>query len=299
VPSPPHEHLVDLFRKCGELAPELLARCADIAYRHDRVEVTSIDLSQAASIEYRADGVVELRTADNTVVAAVIVEVQLSIDPDKKHSWPVYVCALRANLKCPVVLLVLTSDSKVARWARRPIDLGHPDFHLTPVVISFEDVPRILDPSDAHRLPQLAVLSALAHPELEIAETALDAIAPLPTDESELYFDLILASVPEQVRQLLEVRFMQGYQYQSEFARRYYNQGREAGREEGRSEGLRNAVLTLARGRFAAVTDDEVAALTALHDGQVLNELIAALARPGTVDEARAAFDRVLRARPR
>jgi hypothetical protein len=198
---------------------------------------------------------------------------------------------------------VLASNPTVARWARRPIDLGHPGFQLTPVVISFEDVPRIVDPSDAHRLPQLAVLSVVAHPELEIAETALHAIAPLPTDQSKLYFDLILASVPDAVRLLLEARFMQGYQYQSEFARKYYNQGRmeglEAGREEGRSEGLRDAVLVLARGRLDAVTDDDVAALTALHDEQAVNELIAALARPGTVDEARAAFDRVLRERSR
>ena len=174
------------------------------------------------------------------------------------------------------------------------------------MVISFEDVPRIVDPSDAHRLPQLAVLSVLAHPELEIAETALEAIAPLPTDQSKLYFDLILASVPEAIRQLLEARFMQGYQYQSEFARKYYNQGhvegleagRAEGREEGRCEGLRNAVVMLARGRFA-VTDDDTAALAAVHDEQILNELIAALAKPGTVDEVRAAFDRTLRERIR
>jgi predicted transposase YdaD len=179
------------------------------------------------------------------------------------------------------------------------------------------------------------VLSVLAHPDLDVAETAMEAIGPLPSSQSELYSDIILASVPEAVRKLLEARFMQGYQLQSEFARRQINEaseaareagraegreagrvegreagrvegreagrveGREAGRVEGREagrvEGLRSAVLTLARSRFDAVTDDDVAALAKLRDEDMLNELIVALGRPGTATEARAMFERVLR----
>jgi hypothetical protein len=319
VPSPSHEFLVDLFRTCGDLAPELLELCANIAFCRDHVEHTSIDLSQAVSTEYRADGVVELRDRDNNVVAAVIIEVQLHVDADKKLSWPVYICALRAKLHCPVLLLVLTRERHIARWARKPIELGHPGFRLAPLVIDFEDVPRIVNPVHARRIPQLAVLSVLAHPDLDVAETAMEAIGPLPSSQGELYSDIILASVPEAVRKLLEARFMQGYQLQSEFARRQINEaseaareagraegreagrveGREAGRVEGREagrvEGLRSAVLTLARSRFDAVTDDDVAALAKLRDEDMLNELIVALGRPGTATEARAMFERVLR----
>ena len=327
VPSPSHEFLVDLFRTCGDLAPELLELCANIVLHHHHVAHTSIDLSQAVSTEYRADGVVELRDRDSNIVAAVIVEVQLHVDADKKLSWPVYVGALRAKLHCPVLLLVLTRERSIARWARKPIELGHPGFRLAPLVIDFEDVPRIVNPAHARRIPQLAVLSALAHPDLDVAETAMEAIGPLPSSQSELYSDIILASVPEAVRKLLEARFMQGYQFQSEFARRQINEaseaarraGREAGHEEGRvegraegrvegraegrvegraegrAEGLRSAVLTLARSRFDSVTDDDVAALAKLHDENALNELIAVLAKAGTVAEARTMFDRVLR----
>src|SRR5512140_1359849 len=58
VPSRRHQVLVELFRNCGELAPELLRTCAGIKLDHDHVEPGSIDLSQVASTEYRADSVV-------------------------------------------------------------------------------------------------------------------------------------------------------------------------------------------------------------------------------------------------
>jgi hypothetical protein len=303
VPSPPHEILVELFRNCWALAPELLALCADIAYRHDHLERTSIDLSQVVSTEYRADSVVELRDRDDAAVAAVIVEVQLGVDAHKKYSWPVYVTTLRAKLQCPVVLLVLAPERAVARWAEQPIDLGHPGFRLEPVVISFDRVPRIQDAAHAQRLPELAVLSAMAHPELEVVETALAAIGPLRGDLNQLYFDVILANLPEALRQImLETRNMQGYQYRSEFARKYYNQGREEGiekgREEGiekgREEGLRAAVLRLARGRLASITPEDVAAIEAMHDEHTLTELIDALASAGSGTDVRAALDRVI-----
>jgi hypothetical protein len=189
-----------------------------------------------------------------------------------------------------VVLLVLTPERAVARWARRPIKLGHPGFRLKPVVISFDDVPRIHDAAHAQRLPELAVLSAMAHPELDVAETAVAAIAPLPDDIYRLYFDVILAQLSKTVRRTLEARLMQGYEYQSEFARKYYNQGRE----EGREDGLRAAVLRLARGRLASITTEDVAAIEALHDQHALTELIDSLGKAGSASDARVALDRVI-----
>jgi hypothetical protein len=48
---------------------------------------------------------------------------------------------LRAKLDCPAVLLVVATDPRVAAWARLPIELGHPHFQLTPIVIELGDVP--------------------------------------------------------------------------------------------------------------------------------------------------------------
>jgi flagellar biosynthesis/type III secretory pathway protein FliH len=223
------------------------------------------------------------------------------------------------------VLLVIAPDPAVAAWARRPIELGHPGFLLTPVVIGFDDVPWVRDRAAASRLPELAVLSVMAHPELEIAEAAIDAISQLPADQARLYLDVIMMALPEAIRQILEAR-MQHYEYQSDFARKYYGQGvaagreegrqagreegrqagreegrqagreegRQAGREEGRQDGLRAAVVALARTRLEALSADDIAAIEAVSDQRVLTELVTSLGQASSVVEARATLDRAL-----
>jgi hypothetical protein len=305
MPSFSHEMLVELFRNGGELAPVLLDACARIAFHHDRVDQSSIDLSQVVSTEYRADAVAVLRDQGTTPVAAIIVEVQLGVDRDKQDTWPVYVTALRAKLGCPVFLLVLTLDAKVASWARTPIEIGHPGFCLVPLIIEFSDLPRVTDPETARSLPELAVLSAMAHPELEVVTAALPAISELPEDRGRLYLDVILAALPPSVRKLLETQ-MQGYVYQSEFAHKYYSQGLEEGREqgleegreegreqgleEGREQGLRSAALALMRAKLDVITTDDEAAIAAVHDERVWTELIGALGRATSALEVRAAL---------
>jgi flagellar biosynthesis/type III secretory pathway protein FliH len=213
----------------------------------------------------------------------VIVEVQLRTDERKLLSWPVYVSTLRAKLACAAVLLVVAPDRDVATWARQPIELGHPGFRLTPVVIEFKDVPWVRDRAAASRLPELAMLSVMAHPELEIAEVAVGAISQLPEDRRQLYLDVILMALPAAIRRILEAR-MQGYEYQSDFARKYYGQGRKEGRQEGRKEGrqvgrkegrqvgrkegrhegLRAAVVALARTKLGELSNDDLAAIEAV-----------------------------------
>jgi hypothetical protein len=305
VASFDHEILVELFRHDGGLAVELLRACAGIVVDHARVEQDSIDLSQVAPTEYRADAVVTLRDAAGRAVAGVIVEVQRQPDRDKLRTWPVYVTALRAKLDCAVVLLVIAPDPEVAVWAQRPIELGHPGFQLTPVVVGFDDVPWVRDRAAASRLPELAVLSVLAHPELEIAEVALEAISRLPEDQAKLYFDVILTALPAAHRQILEAQ-MQAYEYQSEFARKYYGQGLEDGREEGREagrkegreagreEGLRAAAVALARAKLDGLSVDDVTAIQAMCDQRAVTALITALGQAVSYAEARTVLDRAL-----
>jgi hypothetical protein len=288
-----HEILVDLFRGNGQLATELLATCAGIAVDHARVELESIDLTQVAPTAYYADAVAILRDRANRPVTGVIVEVQLRTDKDKLLSWPVYVSTLRAKLACAAVLLVIAPNPAVAAWARQPIELGHPGFRLTPVVIEFDDVPWVRDRAAALRLPELAMLSVMAHPELEIAEVAIEAISGLPEDRRRLYLDIILMALPEAIRRILEAR-MQGYEYQSNFARTYYGQGREEGRQEGQQDGLRAAVVALARAKLGELSDGDLAAIKDVSDLHALTELVASLGQARSARKARTALDRAL-----
>jgi hypothetical protein len=217
--------------------------------------------------------------------------------------------ALRAELNCSAMLLVFTADPAVAAWARQPIEIGHPGFRLAPIVIRLDQVPQIRDPDAASQLPHLAVLSAMAHPELEIAKVAIDAIEQLPTEQRQLYFDAILDALPAPIRQLMEASMLR-YEYKSDFARKYYGQGleegrrdgreegrqegRQEGREEGRQEALRGAVVALARTKVRRLSNEHVAAIDAVSDPSVLTALLTALGKARSASEARAALNRAL-----
>ena len=174
-----------------------------------------------------------------------------------------------------------------------------PGSSCTPQVIGFAELPRIVDPEQARRQPELAVLSALAHPELEVVNAVVGAISLLPGNQSQLYWDLVTTALPARVRQALEAS-MEGYEYQSEFARRYYNQGREEGREKGREEGrerLQRAVLSLAGAKLEVVTVEDEAAIRAIRDDDALEALNSALGSAKNAVEARDVLDRTT-ARP-
>jgi hypothetical protein len=203
------------------------------------------------------------------------------------------------------MLLVIAPEPAIARWARRPIELGHPGFFLTPLVISFENVPRVRDPTAASHLPELAMLSVLAHPEFEIAQAAIQAISGLPADRERLCLDVTMKALPANARQVVEAQMIKGYQYQSDFARKYYGQGitegfekgRQEGREEGREEGrqrLRGPMIALARTKLGKLSDDDVAAIEAVSDLHVLTELVTPLGQTSSTRKARAALARVL-----
>jgi hypothetical protein len=256
VPSFLHEFLVELFRQRPELGPELLHACVGLRIEGAKAERGSIDLSQVAPTEYRSDALTVVRDAAGKAVAAVIVEVQLGEDEDKRWTWPLYLTAARASERCPAMLLVLAPDRRVARWASQAIEVGQPGFALRPIVLDYAQVPRISDPQAACASPELAVLSAMAHRDLETAAAAGAVIPVLPEDLQKLYWDVILSVLPGQVRWALEARMIKGYEYQSDFARKYVAEGRAEGRQEGLEEGMRRGIVEGVCARLPGLRDE-------------------------------------------
>jgi hypothetical protein len=125
--------------------------------------VRESDFPQLVPTDYRADLVIELVDPRDRPVLGAVLEVQLRRRQEKKWVWPVYAAALHAELRCTTVLLVITPSETVARWARRPIETFNPSSPFVPLVIGPEHIPLIHDPASAARLPELSVLSALAH----------------------------------------------------------------------------------------------------------------------------------------
>lgn len=248
MPRLKHEALVHLVRNAPEMVLELLRTvlAVDIPLRpHPRLtagEWTNLDLP-----EFRADNIFLL---GDPVEQVFIIEGQGAIKRDKRRTWPLYAAWAHYRWECPILLVVIAPGRKVAAWARRPIDLGHGSFVLHPRVLGADEIPFLTDPEAARRSPELAVLSVMAHgdePGAErIALAALNAARALDTPRSLLYADFTHALLGKVARVALEALMdISKYEYQSDFARRYFGAGKAEGRTEGKAEGKAEVVLSL------------------------------------------------------
>jgi hypothetical protein len=284
MPSVTHEALLVLFRNRPELAPELLRDVLHVALpAYSEVRLESADLTDIKPAEYRADLVVLL--VDGKPVLGIVVEVQLQEDNDKRFTWPVYLAGLRARLKCPACVLVVTTTEAMARWCRKPIEIG-PGNTFSPLVIGPASVPIIDDVALAERDPELAVLSVMAHGQEEHAEVlgraALMAMLRLSDERQVLYFDLVFAALSEAAKAALEDLMTSGnYEFQSDFAKKYLAQGKTQGEAKGRAE----AILAVLEARGVRVSDEARARILACTDAVQLDSWLRKAATATTVDQ--------------
>jgi hypothetical protein len=160
-------------------------------------------------------------------------------------------------MRCPVCLLVVTTDEAVARWASKDIDLGGGS-RLRPYVLGPSVVPEIEDMIRSKSEPELTVLAAMAHGKdagVDKAMKMVNAVAAatrhFEADQQELYVDYVLLSLNDEVRRSLEAMSGTTRQYLSEFARRYFAQGEAAGETKGRA----NLLLKQLRLKFGPLSE--------------------------------------------
>ncbi|HEY2400548.1 MAG TPA: DUF4351 domain-containing protein [Steroidobacteraceae bacterium] len=238
MPSYLHELLLLLFRNRFGSAADLLRRLEVELPDYDEVCAESSDLNNVRPAEYRADLVLFLMRGSQKVLG-IIVEVQLGRDEDKPYAWPAYIANLRARHRCPVCLLVITIEDVVARWAGSIIQLG-PGTLCKPWVVGPSNTPAVTELQQAQANVELAVLSAIEHGQsadtaltARIASAAILASAAIDAERSKLYIDLLLISLPQNALEALETTMNSlGFEYQSDFARRYVAQGKAEGRVE-------------------------------------------------------------------
>jgi hypothetical protein len=149
------------------------------------------------------------------------------------------------------------------------------------VVLGPVQVPVVTDVAVARRLPELAVLSALAHGGRKdpsaVFEALFAALDVIDHDHANLYTDLVFTVLPAAARVWLE-EFMTTapHRYQSDFARRYFSQG-EA-----------EALLAILDARDIHVPDDLRAEITACTDTA---QLEAWIRRAATADKIQDVLD--------
>ena len=271
MPSYLHELLVLLFRNRSGSAADLLRELDVQLPEYDEVRTESSDLGNLRPAEYRADLVLFLMRGAQKVLG-VIVEVQLGCDEDKSYVWPAYIANLRARHRCPVCLLVITIEDAVARWAGRSIELG-PGTRCKPWVIGPSNTPAVTGLEDAKENVELAVLSAIEHGQstdiplvARIASAAILASADIDAERSRLYLDLILISLSLSAPEAFEATMNSlGFEYQSDFARRYFGEGKAEGRIEARVE----MTLKLLALRFGPLPDETQTRVRSAQDAQL------------------------------
>ncbi|MBK7829257.1 hypothetical protein [Nannocystis sp.] len=237
MPKLSHEALVHLVRAAPEAIVGLLQR--ELGFESSAMaqpRITAAELVDLNLAEYRADAVIILGP-DDTPTEAFVVEAQSDVDLRKRRTWPLYVAGLRARLGCPVTLVIIALDPRVAAWCAEPIDLGRQRGTIVPLVLGPAHIPIITDSDEARRAPELAVLSVAAHgsePGAEyIALAALTAIRGLDSARELLYPDFILAMLGEVARAALELLMNPAtYQFQSDFARKYIAMGNAEGKAQ-------------------------------------------------------------------
>jgi hypothetical protein len=165
----------------------------------------------------------------------------------------------------------------MARWCRKPIDLG-PGNTFVPLVIAPASVPVIDDVAAAERDPELAVLSCIAHGGEAHAEVlgraALLATLRLSDDRQVLYSDLVYAALSEAARTALEDLMAAGnYEFQSEFAKKH------------QARGEAKALLAVLEARGLRVSDEARARILACTDVAQLDAWIRKAATATSIDE--------------
>jgi len=261
-----HESIVELVRTQPDLVPELLTQFLDIRVPAS-VAAKLVDsvLNETKAVESRADAVVVMTACDGTVLTAVV-EAQLQKDEDKRFTWPHYATGARVRHRCPAIVLVVTPDPRVARWAAQPIDVG-PGSVFRPQVIHPERVPKIMDVHEAARDPQLAALSVIAHGKGDFQVAAKIAVAlyvvlkALPDQERGVYLSVIESALSDDAREEFYRMMPEAPKYFSETLRRSWEHdvaaGKAEGEAKGRAKGKAEALLLILAQRGLSVSEDQ------------------------------------------
>lgn len=261
MPGISHQVLASLFRDSPALGLHLFQQAAKTPLPPGvRARLHAAQFTDVQPPEYSADAAYLIEDEAGTVRDAVITEIQLARDQDKHASWLQYTATMHRQLRIPVTVMVFAMSEEVARWCAQPHDYDRAGNTFQPLVIGPSGIPWITDLEQAQAHPELAALSALTHASEPGGEatalTALLACASSRNPRATQYADAILMSVNESARPaLLEYLNMHHPEYQSEFARKYVEEGRKDGLEQGRKEGQQKQLARQLRLRFGELPD--------------------------------------------
>jgi hypothetical protein len=166
--------------------------------------------------------------------------------------------------------------------------------------------PAVIELHEAQENIELAVLSAIEYARnadialaARIAATAVVAGAHIDDERFRRYLDLVMISLSEGNPGVLEATMNSlGYEYQSDFARRYVAKGRTEGKTEGKAEGKAEGrmegriemLLKLLALRYGPLTEPNQALIRNLQDAK-LDAVAERILTAQTLEEALGPLD--------
>jgi hypothetical protein len=183
------------------------------------------------------------------------------------------------------VLAVATAVARGGHGVLLDLD-GSGGFTFAPRVLGPDEIPVVTDRQTTHALPELAVLSVIAHradPEaLDVGRAAVDAARRLDDATGRLYCDVVFAYLARAARRKLENEMgLENYEYQSEFAKKFIEEGRRTG-ELGASRSLLRSV---AAARGLALSAAQLEQIEACDDVALLQTWATRAATASAADE--------------
>lgn len=293
MPSLKHEFPLDLIRNEPESAVELLRELTgDPLPEFTHVRCDAAEATSTAVAHLTCDSVVVCerpprpgeKSGKPVPVLAIMVEPQNSKDARKFYSWPAYVANVRWRLRCPVVLLAITSTSSVADYYAGPIDLGCGE--IRPRILALDTLKPITDVKTAAARPMLTILALANNPpsgeDTAVAQALHTALRSIDDSSSSLYSDYVFAALEATAPGILE-KFMKlkDYEYKSELMGRPFREGKVEGKAEGKAE----AVLTVLRAQGIEVSEEVRERIEGTTDLELLDTWLSRVVRAERVED--------------
>jgi hypothetical protein len=178
MPNSSHDNFIFLLCEHPELAVSLACRAgARLSDPDDGGEIAdgpltleargNVDVPVNVGLALRADVIVTGRLPDGRARWALVFEIPLRTDPDKRWSLPYLRTGLQYQLRCPAWVIVLSPDAEVRRsfaaMFEDGFEDGFDDDPKRPLFVEPSMLPPIRDLDEAIANPARAVLAATLH----------------------------------------------------------------------------------------------------------------------------------------